>query len=128
MSPTRHLVPIFLSCCLLLPAAVVRVEGNGEPRMVPRRVVMPDNLAALERLAVEKLTATARSIFGIELPVVKASAATSLEGAVVIGTPVSNPLLRETPLDGLSHEGFLIRQVASPRGRFLALASPGSAG
>src|SRR6266851_795462 len=106
MSSTRRLFPLILGCCLVLPAASVRVAEDG--LMVPRQIVVPDHPSALERLAVEKITETARSVFGLELPAVRASAVTSLDGSVVLGTPASNPLLRELPLDALSREGFLI--------------------
>lgn len=128
MTRTRHLFPLLLGWCLVLPAASVRVAEDGKSLMVPRQIVMPDHPSALERLAVQRITATARSVFGLELPTVQASAAASLEGSVVIGTPANNPLLRDVSLDGLSLDGFLVQPVSGSRGRFLALASAGSAG
>jgi len=126
MRLTRRLFPLILGCSLGLDAAPVRIAEDS--LIVFRQIVVPDNPSALERLAVEKLTGTARSVFGLELPTIRASLATSLDGSVVLGTPPGNPLLRELSLDGLSREGYLIQTVSSPRGRFVAIASPGPAG
>ena len=121
--------------CLLALCVATTLWGARLPdaaSMPLTHVIAPDNPSPLESLAARKLTATAQSVFRFVLPQTvpqsRVSETGTLEGAIVLGTPASNPLLRGLDLSGLSPEGFLIQAVATPRGRFLALASPSPAG
>jgi hypothetical protein len=78
------------------------------------RIVAPDSPSALERLAIQHITATTRRVFGFELPVVSARDASDLSNAVVIGTPATNPALSEVLLPTQTSSGgeFLIRKIS----------------
>lgn len=123
MSRTLLLFACFLG---ILPAGRLPEPG----RMTPRLIVISDDATPLEQLAASRLAGAAKALFGLSLEVRPLSAAASLEDAVVLGLADSNPALAEAALDlrGLSPEGFLIQRVASTRGAFLAVASPGVAG
>src|SRR5436309_487847 len=109
-----------LPCLLLLTfmcGAAPRTSGEQvyalplhDGRHVLSHLVVGEHLSATEQLAVERLTNTARTVFGFELPVTTARQAVNPSGAIVLGTPGSNPLTaRFKPLvQGLSPEGFVV--------------------
>ena len=126
MSRIHQLLISFVVGGLALDAEPVRV---AEPQgLVPHCVILGREAGALERLGAERIVRTAREVFGFELPVVQGGAEIRLEGAVVVGTPESNPVLREVDVSGLSDGGFVVREVVGPRGRFLAVAARSVAG
>ncbi len=87
-------------------------------------IVAPPHPTPLEQLAVERISRTAREVFGFELPVARAGATVATRSTIVIGTPSDNSLLAgvEPPE---SEDGFLIRQIGPDT---LAVAARGSRG
>jgi len=127
---------LILSCSAVW-AAPPRTNDTEDQRLVlfdgkqvTGRIIAPDHPTELEALAIEKLTDTARRVFGFELPVVAASGIRDLSQSIVIGTPASNTVLGrlQLPIDPAAREGFLIQRVADGRGPGLALVSAGARG
>src|SRR5713101_3388803 len=83
-------------------------------RTVLGRIVAPERPSALETLAIQQITATTRSVFGFEMPVVKARDTGDLSNAVVIGTPVTNSALSgfALPTGAADEEAFVIRKIS----------------
>lgn len=106
-----------------------RIE-DGTRTLVATQLIVPDSPSALEQLAIQKLTATAREVFHFDLAVTPVGRAFDPTGAIVLGTAATNPVIRgaRLPLEGLSPEGFLIQPIDTPGGRFLAVAAARPAG
>src|SRR4051794_16729135 len=73
-------------------AAALRLYDGQQ---VTSRVVVGERLSEPERLAIGKLRKTARETFGFDLPVVVYAPNVALDGAIVLGTPDTNPLAAE---------------------------------
>jgi hypothetical protein len=106
---------------------VVRLYDGQQ---VTSRVVVGEHLSEPEQVAIGKLRKTARETFGFDLPVVVYGPNVPLDGAIVLGTPDTNPLAaraREAVKD-LSPEGFIIEPVEALAGRYVLVAAKGPIG
>ncbi|HZT30842.1 MAG TPA: hypothetical protein VFA33_13210 [Bryobacteraceae bacterium] len=111
------LAPLAASAAVYTDAPLRLYDGHR----VTARIVAPDHPSPLETLAIGKLIAAARDVYGFHLPVVAARDVQDLANSIVIGTPTSNPVLwRTTPPEG---DGFLIERLEEAREPALALVA-----